>query len=60
MFEGGRLESDREHSFREIHDSFEKYRKVVDDVAMLKFCGKVKEVIGSLVISEGPFASYRV
>ena len=56
MFEGGRLESDREHSFREIHDSFEKYRKVVDDVAMLKFCGKVKEVIGSLVISEGPFA----
>ena len=56
MFEGGRFETDREHSFREIHDSFDKYRKVVDDVAMLKFCGKVKEVIGSLVVSEGPFA----
>ncbi|KLI49442.1 ATP synthase [Brachyspira hyodysenteriae] len=40
---------------KEVKKTFDKYRKVVDDVALLKSYGKVKEVIGSLVISEGPF-----
>lgn len=40
---------------KEVRKTFDKYRKVVDDVALLKSYGKVKEVIGSLVISEGPF-----
>ncbi|WP_297297527.1 FliI/YscN family ATPase [uncultured Brachyspira sp.] len=40
---------------KEVKKTFEKYKKVVDDVALLKSYGKVKEVIGSLVISEGPF-----
>ena len=40
---------------KEVKKTFDKYRKVVDDIALLKSYGKVKEVIGSLVISEGPF-----
>ena len=40
---------------KEVKKTFDKYIKVVDDVALLKSYGKVKEVIGSLVISEGPF-----
>lgn len=40
----------------EIQNTFNKYKEVVGDVALLKFCGKVKEVRGSLIVSEGPFA----
>ena len=40
----------------EIQNTFNKYKEFLDDVALLKFCGKVKEVRGSLIVSEGPFA----
>ncbi|WP_295162685.1 FliI/YscN family ATPase [uncultured Brachyspira sp.] len=40
---------------KEVKKTFDKYKKIVDDVALLKSYGKVKEVIGSLIISEGPF-----
>ncbi len=43
-------------SIAQIRGTFDKYKKVISDVSLLKFCGKVKEVIGSMIISEGPFA----
>lgn len=47
---------ENKESVAEIRNTFSKYKEVVDDAALLKFCGKVKEVKGSLIISEGPFA----
>lgn len=43
-------------SIIEIQNTFNKYRQAVGDVAILKFRGKVKEVRGSLIVSEGPYA----
>ena len=50
------LKKQSRESIIEIQNTFNKYKEVVDDVALLKFCGKVKEVRGSLIVSEGPFA----
>lgn len=50
------LKKQSRESIIEIQNTFNKYKEVVDDVALLKFCGKVKEITGSLIISEGPFA----
>ena len=47
---------ENKESIIEIQNTFNKYKEVVNDVALLKFCGKVKEVRGSLIVSEGPFA----
>lgn len=46
---------DREDFNKQVEDTFGKYLKVIDDLNLLKSCGKIKEVIGSLVVSEGPF-----
>lgn len=50
------LKNQNKDSVIKIQNTFSKYKEVVDDVALLKFCGKVKEVRGSLIVSEGPFA----
>ena len=46
--------SDQEEFSKDINDRFAKYIKVVDDINLLRSSGKVKEVIGSLILSEGP------
>jgi len=41
----------------DIKNRFDKYIRVVDDATLLKSYGKIKEVIGALIISEGPFCN---
>lgn len=40
----------------EIKERLDKYLKVVDDTSLVTASGRVKEVIGSLIVSDGPFS----
>lgn len=41
---------------KNIHEHFQKYLNVLDDMSLLRSWGKIKEVRGSLIVSEGPFS----
>lgn len=49
------LKEDGSNFNKQVQETFEKYVKVIGDITLLKSYGKIKEVIGSLVVSEGPF-----
>lgn len=48
------MKSFEQNTKEDLSKRFEKYARVIEDVPLLQSHGKVREIIGSLIVSEGP------